>query len=81
MAFPDLAPAILDALIVARDNFPGNRIGYLVEAMTSFASHKPLLAKITAFVEPLTASDNKAVASKARKVLKYIASPPGKRRS
>jgi hypothetical protein len=79
-AFPDLAPSILEALLVARDHFPGNRIGYVVEAMTSFASHKPLLPKIKAFVEPLTASDNKAVASKARKVIKHIASLPGKRR-
>lgn len=79
-AFPDLAPTIFEALISARDDFPGNRIGYVVEAMTSFASHAPLVPKIRAFVEPLAAGDNKSVASKARKVLKQISSPPGKRR-
>lgn len=71
-AFPDLAPQVLDSLLAAKDEFPGNRVGYIVEAMAAFVGDDKLVPKIRRFVEPLSKSEIASVASKAQRVLKRL---------
>lgn len=70
--YPDLAPQVLEALVGARDRFPGNRVGFLVEAMAAFADLDELASKARAFAEPFAKSEIKSVATKARKTLKKL---------
>lgn len=72
LVFPDHAPQILRSLIGSRDAFPGNKCGFLVEAMESFARYPSLLPTARAFVEEHTQSTEKSVATKARRVLKKL---------
>ncbi len=76
-AHTDLAPSILDSLLSAVAGFPGNRVGYLVEAMETFTCPERLRLKATAFAEPLARSDIKSVATKARKALKRLSCHTG----
>ncbi len=71
-AFPDVSPRVLSELIDAKDHFPGNRVGFVVEAMGAFAKDKKLAAKAKSFVEPYAKSEIKSVATKARKALKAL---------
>lgn len=71
-AFPDTAPRILDALVAARGRFPGNRVGYLIEAMEAFAPVATLRSKARRFVEPLAASDIASISTKAKRALKKL---------
>lgn len=70
--FPDLGPEILDALLASREAFPGNRIGFIVEATEAFVGNASLVPKVVAFVEPYAESDIASVKTKARKVLKLV---------
>lgn len=74
-ANPEKGAEILNALIGAADAFPGNRVGFAVEAMEYFLEAKPLLPKVRAFVESHRRSDIHVVAAKARKLLKRMPSP------
>ncbi len=71
-AHPDRADEIFAALLRARKRFPGNRIGFLVEAMESFLDRDALKPKIRKFVTPLAESEIKSVATKARRVLRKL---------
>lgn len=71
-AKPKLGPKALDALIGAQENFPGNRIGFVVETMPAFAANPKLRTKAREFVETWTTSEVKVVASKARKAMKAL---------
>lgn len=71
-AFPDKAPEILDILVNSKENFPENRIGFVIEAMELLIQNSQLKKKIIEFVEPYTKSNIKVVAKKAIKVLKKI---------
>ena len=70
--YPEKAPEIFKKLTGAKENFPGNRIGYLIEAMDAFAKDDALKKKVIRFVEAYKDSDIKSVAKKAEKVLKKL---------
>ncbi|MBN2496150.1 MAG: hypothetical protein JXR96_16275 [Deltaproteobacteria bacterium] len=72
-AYPEEAPGILTELVAAKERFPGNRVGTLIEAMASFVQSARLAKKAAAFVEPYSRSEIQSVAKKASRVLKKIA--------
>jgi hypothetical protein len=71
-ANPDKAPAILDALLGSTRFFPGNRVGFVVEAMEYFLGQDALVPRIREFVEGQTRSEESVVAGKARRTLRRI---------
>jgi hypothetical protein len=71
-SFPDMAPSVFKALLEAKGSFPGNRIGFVVEAMAVFSGHPKLAAKAKQFVASYLQSDVKSVATKARKAHKAL---------
>jgi hypothetical protein len=71
---PDKGADIFNALVTAADAFPGNRIGFVIEAMEYFLEAKPLLPKVRVFVEPYLNSDVSIVVTKAKKMLKSLPS-------
>jgi hypothetical protein len=73
-ANPEKGAEILNALVGAADAFPGNRVGFIIEAMEYFLEAKPLLSKVRAFVEPYLKSDVNVVVTKAKKMLERIPS-------
>lgn len=80
--YPKLAPRIGEALLQAEDEFPGNRVGFIVEAMGAFVGVPGLLPKITPFIKKHAESDIASVKTKARKVLKSLpdkGDKPGKK--
>lgn len=80
--YPKLAPRIGEALLQAEDEFPGNRVGFIVEAMGAFVGVPGLLPKITPFIKKHAESDIASVKTKARKVLKNLpdkGDKPGKK--
>ena len=70
--FPDTAPGILESLIGVIDYYPGNRVGFIVEAMEFFKDYENLQPKVKEFVEPYIDSDMKVVARKARRTSKRL---------
>jgi hypothetical protein len=54
--------------------FPGNRIGFLVEAMGSFMSNKTLAPIAGKFAKAYVKSEIKSVAKKAKSVLRLAPS-------
>ena len=72
-AFPDLTPRIFDRFLASKDKFPGNRIGFLIEAMEIFVVDEKMVPRIRKFVAPYIKSDIRPVALKAKKVLRLIA--------
>lgn len=70
--FPDKAPAIFELIQNSKENFPDNRIGFVIEAMELLIVNSDLKPKVIEFVEPYTKSPIKVVARKAVKVLKKI---------
>ena len=70
VANPKVAPAILGALIDSVEHFAGSRVGYVVEAMESFAAMKGLGGRVRAFLGPYCDSEHAPVAKKARKAMK-----------
>ncbi len=71
-AFPAEAPRILDKLLNSTEHFPGNRVGFIIEAMERFLPYGELKPKIRKFVESYSESTIKVVARKAKKILKKI---------
>jgi hypothetical protein len=71
-AFPDKAPAIFEIIQNSKENFPDNRIGFVIEPMELLIANSNMKPKIIKFVEPHTKSQVKVVARKAVKVLKKI---------
>jgi hypothetical protein len=71
-AFPETASNILDALLTHTEYFPGNRIGFIVEAMEPFVGNPEFAARVKRFVEPFLESDIKSVVKKARIVMKSL---------
>ena len=67
--FPDLAPRILENLLGSADMFPGNRIGFIVEAMAAFVGFEELAPKVRDFVEFQIVSEISSMSKKARKIL------------
>lgn len=71
--FPETAGGIFGALAGAKDRFPGNRIGYVLEAMAVFVGDPALATRARRFVEPYLDSEVRAVATKARRAHKVLA--------
>jgi hypothetical protein len=71
-AFPETAPAVFERFIASVERFPGNRVGFIVEAMEAFADNPDLVHEARDFVESYTASDIKSVAKKAKKALRRL---------
>lgn len=71
VAYPKESGAIVDDLLKAAHQFPGNRIGYLIDAM-EFFKHASTRKKVMKFIIPLADSEIAAVAKKARRILKLL---------
>ena len=72
VAHPQTAGRVFKALTGAADRFPGNRIGFVIEALGELAAVEGFDKKVKRFVEPYLASDVNVVAKKARRVLKKL---------
>ena len=70
--YPKLAPRIGKALLQSTEKFPGNRIGFIVEAMGAFTGIPELLPQIVALINEHAQSDIGSVKTKARKVQKNL---------
>jgi hypothetical protein len=71
---PRIAKNILDMLLASRKLFPGNRIGFLIEAMEAFARDKKLASIAGRFAKSYVKSEIKSVAKKAKRVMKLLPS-------
>lgn len=71
-AFPETAPTAFKRLTASANRFPGNRVGFIVEAMEAFADYPELVEEARDFVEPYADSDIKSVARKANRTLKKL---------
>ncbi|MFX1265526.1 MAG: hypothetical protein ACFFH0_09110 [Promethearchaeota archaeon] len=71
-AFPEVDSDVLEALLSHTEKFPGNRIGFIIEAMEPFASNPEFETRVKEFVEPFLESEIKSVVKKARKVMKSL---------
>jgi hypothetical protein len=71
------AGAILEALFAAAPSFPGNRVGYLVEAAEAFDGSPKLAARAVELVTPYRDSPVAAVARKAKRALRRLDRRPG----
>jgi hypothetical protein len=71
---PGVAKNILDLLLASKKLFPGNRIGFLVEAMGAFMGNKTLAPIAGKFAKAFVKSEIKAVAKKAKRVMKLLPS-------
>jgi hypothetical protein len=69
---PQLAPKIWKALLAAERDFPGTRVGYLVEAAEAFVDHAALVRTIRPFVTRLAADERASVARKASNVHRQL---------
>jgi hypothetical protein len=70
--YPETAPKTLERLVSSVEKFPGNRVGFIVEAMEAFADSPELVQEARDFVEPYTTCDIKSVAKKAKRALKKM---------
>lgn len=70
--YPERAEDILYAFIESREAFPGNRVGFLVEAMESFVLFPHLRSKASAFAREYLESDSKSVAKKAKGAVRKL---------
>jgi len=68
--FSETASDILEMLLSHTDYFPGNRIGFIIEAMEPFEGKPEFAPRVMKFVEPYLESDIKSVVKKARRVMK-----------
>jgi HEAT repeat protein len=73
-AHPARAKEILVALFSAADQFPGNRVGYLIEAAEMLVEAPDLGPQIRELVSPYAESDIAPVARKAARALKKLGS-------
>ncbi len=71
-AFPETSSDIFEALLSHTEYFPGNRIGFIVEAMEPFSGNPQFAARVKRFVEPFLESGIKSVVKRARKVMKSL---------
>ncbi|UCE09096.1 MAG: hypothetical protein JSW61_08910 [Candidatus Thorarchaeota archaeon] len=71
-AFPETAPTAFKRLTASANRFPGNRVGFIVEAMEAFADYPELVEEARDFVESYADSDIKSVARKANRTLKKL---------
>lgn len=71
-AHPEKASGVVDLLIGSHHRFPGNRIGFVVEALELLSVTEALRARIHAFIEPYCESDIKVVAKKARRAVRKL---------
>ncbi len=72
-ANPEMADSILRRLLSSAELFPANRMGFLIESIEGFLTDPDRIRLIEDFVEPHSHSEIRAVAQKARRVLKLIA--------
>jgi len=72
IAQPQTANRIFEALTGAADSFPGNKIGFVIEAVGELAAINGFENKIRAFVAPYLESDVNVVVKKAGRVLKKL---------
>ncbi len=79
LAHPAGADRIFRVLIGAVDAFPGNKVGFVIEAAERFLELGGFEDRVRRFVEPYVESDVAVVARKAGKVLRALAKA-GKRR-
>jgi len=77
-AFPGSAADVLQRLVRAAPKFPGNRVGYLVEAMGAFGG-PALRGKAARFLAPHLESPISSVASKARRAMRQLGEASGPR--
>lgn len=69
---PERGKQVLDALVSARAKFPGNRVGFLVEAMGFFAPLPKDRSKALEFAKEYVDSDIKSVSTKAKKAVREL---------
>jgi hypothetical protein len=68
--YPTEAAGILGKLLASRRCFPGNRIGYLVDAMEYFLVQPALRKKASCFVARLADNEAGTISRKALRILK-----------
>ena len=71
-SFPEEAPKIFGLIQNSKQNFPDNRIGFVIEALELLIPNAKMRPKIVEFVEPYAKSSINVVARKATKTLKKI---------
>lgn len=72
-AHPKHAKDILETLFAAAEHFPGNRVGFLVEAAEMLMDVKGLKPRIRELVTPYSTHEVSVVAKKANRLLKKLA--------
>ncbi|MBN2529663.1 MAG: hypothetical protein JXR76_24955 [Deltaproteobacteria bacterium] len=72
VAYPDHTMDIFNALTTAADAFPGNKIGFVIEAMAPIIELNRINDEIRSFVQPYAQSPVKVVARKTAKVLRML---------
>ncbi|MBN2714464.1 MAG: hypothetical protein JXX14_01340 [Deltaproteobacteria bacterium] len=72
LAYPEKSRDIFNAYLEAADAFPGNKIGFVIEAMEPLIGLNTLSSDIKSFVQPYKDSPVKVVAQKAARVLKKL---------
>jgi hypothetical protein len=72
VAFPEEGKRIFDAMETSKTAFPGNKIGFVIEAMAAMAPLLELTHSLRDFVAGYQESDIKVVARKAKKALKIL---------
>jgi hypothetical protein len=72
-AYPEHAQRIFNELTKATVHFPGNKVGFIVEAMEYFLDIDDIRLKVKEFVEPYLDHEVKVVSKKAWRLHKKIA--------
>ncbi|MBD3405444.1 MAG: hypothetical protein GF411_04820 [Candidatus Lokiarchaeota archaeon] len=68
--FPEKKKLIFEQLVNAQGNFPGSRIGYVIEAMEVFTGE--CKERAIKFIKPYTENESKSVVRKAKRALKKL---------
>jgi hypothetical protein len=71
--YPEKADEVFNMLVSVVDLFPGNRVGFIIEALARMAGNEVVLPRIRGFIEDYIDSEVKVVARKARRTLKKLA--------
>jgi hypothetical protein len=72
VAHPKTASKVFKALTGAADHFPGNKIGFVIEALGEIGAIEGFEKKVRKFVEPYLESEVNVVKKKAGRVLKKL---------
>ena len=72
-AYTEHASSIFDELTKATKHFPGNKVGFIVEAMQYFLDNEDLRLQVKQFVEPYLDHEVKVVSKKAWRLHKKMA--------